>query len=60
MTDLRDPVALAAAYARGPQTATRVRKLLRLAKRLTPAEFQRLLAALPPAARVQVEGASVR
>lgn len=57
--DPRDPQSLAAAYLRGPQTPARVRKLLRLARHGTRADFARTLAALPPAARGAVEAASV-
>jgi hypothetical protein len=59
MDDPRDPVQLAAAYLRGPQTPERVRKLLRLARLGTRTEFAALLRALPPGLRAPVEAASV-
>jgi hypothetical protein len=59
MDDPRDPVQLAAAYLRGAPTPERARKLLRLARQGTRADFARLLAALPAAQRGAVEAASV-
>jgi hypothetical protein len=52
---------LAARFLRGPATLERIRKLLRLARRGTRADFAATLAAIPDAAvRAQVEQAAAQ
>jgi hypothetical protein len=59
MPSFASPEALAAALLRGPLTPARVRKAQRHAARDPRLDWARTLAALPEAARVQVEAAAV-